>query len=80
MIDLRLSSGDVQFQVLSKPQDDAARLLVNLDTTNFVARRNNQPIIWQQPLRRRRYDPTWRLAASRPTALPFRLSDRRRNG
>ena len=49
--DLRFESGDVQFQVLSKPQDDTARLLVNIDTTNFVARRNNQPIIWQQPLR-----------------------------
>ncbi|MFM7740987.1 MAG: hypothetical protein ACKO9H_16435 [Planctomycetota bacterium] len=49
--DLRFESGEVQFQVLSKPQDDAARLLVNIDTTNFVARRNNQPIMWQQPLR-----------------------------
>lgn len=49
--DLRFESGEVQFQVLSKPQDDAARLLVNIDTTNFVARRDNQPIMWQQPLR-----------------------------
>lgn len=49
--DLRFDSGNLQFQVLSKPTDDAARMLVNLDTTNFVARRNDQPIIWQQPLR-----------------------------
>lgn len=49
--DLRFDSGELQFQVLSKPQADSARLLVNVDTTNFVARRGDQPIVWQQPLR-----------------------------
>lgn len=49
--DLRFDSGELQFQVLSKPQNETARLLVNVDTTNFVARRGDQPIVWQQPLR-----------------------------
>lgn len=49
--DLHFESGDLQFQILSKPQNDSARLLVNVDTTNFVARRGDQPIVWQQPLR-----------------------------
>ena len=49
--DLRFDSGEMQFQVLSKPQSDSARLLVNVDTTNFVAHRGAQPIVWQQPLR-----------------------------
>ena len=49
--DLQFESGDLRFQFSSKPAAGAGRMLVNVDTTNVVARRAGQRLAWQQPLR-----------------------------
>ncbi|MEZ6096192.1 MAG: hypothetical protein R3C03_18530 [Pirellulaceae bacterium] len=49
--DLRVESGTIRCQINSRPEQDAGRLMVNVDSANFVAVRNGQRLAWQQPLR-----------------------------
>lgn len=49
--DTQIESGSVVLQVSSRPQQDAARIVVNVDASNLVAVRGGQRLAWQQPLR-----------------------------
>lgn len=54
--DLQIQSGIVSFQATSKQQAEGSaqssrRMVVNVDTANIRARRGNQEIVWQKPLR-----------------------------
>ncbi len=54
--DLDVQSGIVSFQATSKQEADSAgqggrRMVVNIDTANIRARRGDQDIVWQKPLR-----------------------------
>lgn len=49
--DVQFESGELQFQLLSKPSAEGGRLLLNVDTTHVVAHRGGQRLAWQQPLR-----------------------------
>ncbi len=49
--DTDIESGSVVLQVSSRPQQDAARIVVNVDASNLVAVRGGQRLAWQQPLR-----------------------------
>lgn len=48
---LKIESGSVNFQAASRVENDARRLIVNVDTANLVARDQGKPIVWQKPLR-----------------------------
>ena len=49
--DITIESGTVRFSAGQSNESNARRLVLNLDTANIRARRGNQPIVWQQPLR-----------------------------
>jgi hypothetical protein len=54
--DLKIQSGVVSFQATSKQGTEGTgqgsrRMVVNVDTANIRARRGNQDIVWQKPLR-----------------------------
>ncbi|MBX3418011.1 MAG: hypothetical protein KF851_10445 [Pirellulaceae bacterium] len=49
--DTRVESGTLVVQVSSRPQQGAARIVVNVDSSNLVAVRDGQRLAWQQPLR-----------------------------
>jgi translocation and assembly module TamB len=49
--DLQIESGIVRFQAGTKSDDGVPRLIVNMDTANLKARRGDQSIVWQKPLR-----------------------------
>ena len=49
--DVSIESGTVEFSAGQRNDNDARRLVVNVDTANIRATRSGQPIVWQQPLR-----------------------------
>lgn len=53
--DLKIQSGVVSFQASSRQKENAEssqnRIVVNVDTANIRAKRGNQDIVWQKPLR-----------------------------
>ncbi len=49
--DLEFESGELKFNINSRSENGAPRVVANIDTVNLAARREGQRIVWQQPLR-----------------------------
>ena len=49
--DLQIQSGTIQFQTATGNENGIPRMVMNLDAANLKARRGNQNIVWQNPLR-----------------------------
>ncbi len=49
--DLQIESGLIQFQVNTRRENEQDRLVVNLDMANLQAKRGQQTLAWQKPLR-----------------------------
>lgn len=49
--DLTVDSGTITFTAGTKNEEGTRRLVINMDAANLKARRGNQNIVWQKPLR-----------------------------